>query len=276
MPLQPHTPEWYDRLATLQPGYYYPWRSRLGAWNGEDAYLALVRAHLRPNADVLDVACGHGEVTLDLAPLCRSVLGYDRIASWIERAQCSAQERGVANATFVCHDSSPAANGGRARLPAPDGSFDLLICRRGPFHWIEDARRVARPGAVLLMLVPNPTPATPWSTWLPAPLGWSDPDDPLWARDRIGERLAAGGLSLDSYWTYNVPEVFPSPEELYRWRAWGYTPDEVPSFEEVRPILARIFEEHGGLDGVAVCHSRFLWKASSTRSASQVRQISHR
>jgi hypothetical protein len=20
-------PEWYDRLATLQPGYYYPWRS---------------------------------------------------------------------------------------------------------------------------------------------------------------------------------------------------------------------------------------------------------
>ena len=37
MPLQPHTPEWYDRLATLQPGYYYPWRSRPAAWNGEDA-----------------------------------------------------------------------------------------------------------------------------------------------------------------------------------------------------------------------------------------------
>jgi hypothetical protein len=118
------------------------------------------------------------------------------------------------------------------------------------------------------------------------PLGWGygiqavreeaqDPDDLLRARDQIGERLAAGGLSLDSYWTYNVPEVFPSPEELYRWRAWGYTPDEVPSFEEVRPILVRIFDEHGGPDGVAVCHSRFLWKASLTQSASQVRQISH-
>ena len=69
------------RPARYAPaGYYYPWRSRLGAWNGEDAYLALVRAHLRPDADLLDVACGHGEVTLDLAPLCRSVLGYDRIA----------------------------------------------------------------------------------------------------------------------------------------------------------------------------------------------------
>jgi ubiquinone/menaquinone biosynthesis C-methylase UbiE len=116
-------------------------------------YLALVRAHRRPDADLLDVACGHGEVALDLAPLCRSVLGYDRIAPWIERAQHTAQERGVANATFVCHDASPEANGGWARLPAPDGSFDLLICRRGPFHWIEDARRVARPGAVLLMLM---------------------------------------------------------------------------------------------------------------------------
>jgi SAM-dependent methyltransferase len=111
-----------------------------------------VCGHLRPDADLLDVACGHGEVALDLAPLCRSVLGYDRIAPWIERAQHTAQERGVANATFVCHDSSPEANGGRARLPAAVGSFDLLICRRGPFHWIEDARRVVRPGAVLLML----------------------------------------------------------------------------------------------------------------------------
>jgi hypothetical protein len=42
---------------------------------------------------------------------------------------------------------------------------------------------------------------------------------------------------------------------------WGYTLDEVPSFDAVRSILVRIFDEHGGPDGVAVCHSRFLWKA---------------
>ena len=41
----------------------------------------------------------------------------------------------------------------------------------------------------------------------------------------------------------------------------GYTPDEVPSFDEVRSILERIFAEHGGPDGVAICYSRFLWKA---------------
>jgi SAM-dependent methyltransferase len=261
MRLQPHTPEWYDRLATLQAGYYYPWRSRLGAWNGEDAYLALVREHLRPDIDLLDITCGHVEVGLDVAPFCRSVIGYDRMAPWIELARRAARERGVTNATFVCHDSSPAANGSLARIPAPDASFDLLICPRGAFHWLEDARRVARPGAVLIMLVPIPTPTTPWSAWLPEPLGRTDEDDPLWARDRIGERMAPSGLSIHSYWTFVVPEVFPSPEELYRWRAWGYTPDEVPSFEEVLPILERIFDEHGGSDGVAIRHSRFLWKS---------------
>src|SRR2546423_1778634 len=41
----------------------------------------------------------------------------------------------------------------------------------------------------------------------------------------------------------------------------GDTPDEVPSFDEARLILARIFDEHGGPDGVTVCHNRFLWKA---------------
>jgi len=181
---QPHTAAWYDRLATLQTGYHYPWKSRLGPWNGEAAYLALVREHLRPDADLLDVACGHGDVALEIAPHCRSILGYDRTAPWIALAQRAARERGVTNASFICHDSSLAANDGQARIPAPDASFDLLLCRRGPFHWVADARRVARPDAVLLMLIPNPTPATPWSAMLPAPLAWADADNPLWAIQR--------------------------------------------------------------------------------------------
>ena len=84
--MRPQTPEWFDRLTTLQAGYYYPWRSTLGAWSGEDAYMTLVREHLRADADVLDVACGHGEDALAVAPLCRSVHGYDRTAPWIELA----------------------------------------------------------------------------------------------------------------------------------------------------------------------------------------------
>ena len=43
--LEPHTKEWYDRLARLQAGYHFPWRSTLGADNGEDAYTSLVTEH---------------------------------------------------------------------------------------------------------------------------------------------------------------------------------------------------------------------------------------
>ncbi len=125
--LKPHSKAWYDRLAKAQPGYYFPWRSTLLPLNGEDCYLDLVRQHLAPDVDVLDIACGHGQVALELAPSCRSILAYDRVPSYIELARRAAAEGGTGNVTYVCADSSAEANGGLPRIPAADRSFDLLI-----------------------------------------------------------------------------------------------------------------------------------------------------
>jgi SAM-dependent methyltransferase len=261
MRLLSQTPAWFDRLATLQEGYRYPWRSTIGARSGEEVYREVVQEHLRPEADVLEAACGHGELAFEVAPCVRSVRAYDRTAPWIDLARRNARERGVTNVDFVLHDSSPEANGGRARLPAEDASFDVLLCSKGPFHWIDDARRVACPGAVLLMLVPDAVPLTPWHEWLPEPLQWKAAPEPHWARPAIEQRLAAGGLALHSWWSCDVPEVFPDPEQLYAWRTWGSTPDEVPPFQEVRPILERVFAEHGTAEGVAIRHRRYVWKA---------------
>lgn len=266
--LIPQTAAWYDRLTTLQQGYQYPWRSQIEHWHGEDAYLTLVRQHLSPNADVLDAACGHGDLAVEIAPAARSVLAYDRTAAWIALGRQAARERNLANLTFVCHDSAPEANEGRARLPADNSSFNLLICSKGPFHWIDDARRVARPGAILLMLVPDATPATPWHNALPASLRWPLPSDPHWARPSIERRLMAAGLALDAWWSFDVPEVFPDPEQLYAWLIWGSGPGEVPTFAEVRTMLERVFREHavehplaGGVAaGVAIRRRRYLWR----------------
>lgn len=260
MPLPAHSAEWYDRLATLQQAYSYPWRSHLDPWHGEDVYRVLVHQHLHSDMDVLDIACAQGEMALEIAPSCRSVVGYDRIAAWISLAQQAAQERGLTNTSFVCHDSSAEANGGRVRLPAADSAFDLLICSKGPFHWIEDARRVARPGAVLLMLIPDARPLQDWIAQLPEPLRWQE-SDPNWARPAIEQRLAGAELSLHSWWSFDVPETFPNPEELYVWRTWGCTPDEVPSFAEVAADLTRIFTQYGGPRGLEVRRPRYIWKA---------------
>ncbi|MBI3942499.1 MAG: hypothetical protein HY326_05750 [Chloroflexi bacterium] len=120
---------------------------------------------------------------------------------------------------------------------------------------------MARPGAVLLMLVPDATPLTPWHAWLPETLQWQADDNPNWARQSIEQRLAAGGLSLHSWWSYDVPEIFPTPDDLYTWLAWGYLPEEAPSLAEVCPILERVFAEYGDSTGVAIRHRRYLWKA---------------
>ena len=42
-----HSNEWYDHLATVEDGYYYPWSSHLGARNGEDAFQEVVDEHLK-------------------------------------------------------------------------------------------------------------------------------------------------------------------------------------------------------------------------------------
>lgn len=262
MTLSPHSPQWYDRLATMQEGYWYPWGSKLGKWNGEDEYLTLVDEHLGPDLDLLDVACGHGEVALQVAARCRSVVAYDRIASWVARAQDAAQEQGVTNVTYLCHDSSRDVNGGVARLPGDAQRYDLLICRRGPFHWVEDARRVARPGATMIMLVPDARPLPVWNDLMPEPFRFTHvPDDPNWARNSIGPRLAAADLALHSWWDFDVPEYFATPEHFYGYLIWGYAPSEKPDYDEVAPALERIFADHAGVDGLELRHVRHLWKA---------------
>jgi SAM-dependent methyltransferase len=270
MPLAPQSPPWYDRLTTLQNGYYYPWRSILPAWHGEDVFRSLVELHLQANLDVLEAACAQGELALEMATSVRSVVAYDRTAAYIRLAQEAEQERGIHNVTFLLHDSSTQANGGQAHIPAPDGSFDLLVCSKGPFHWIEDARRVARPGATLLMLVPDATPLMPWNALLPEALRWQVMDDPNWARPAIEQRLATVQLSLHSWWSFDVPELFPTPQEFYVWRTWGTTPNEAPSYTDVASDLERIFQQYAGPQGLEIRRHRYIWKAVISNEGSYI------
>jgi SAM-dependent methyltransferase len=259
--MRPHSTEWYQRLSTLQQGYFYPWRSEVASGNGEEAYLALVQQHLDPTVDLLDVACGHGELTLNFARHCRSALGYDVVPNYIEMAQAAARQAGIDNAHFICYDSSIPANNGQAHTPADDNSFDLLLCSKGPFHWVEDARRVARPGATLIMLIPDGIPMPIWHDQLPKPLQWSFGTDTNWARTAIEPRLNRSGIQIHSWWTFDVPEYFTEPEQLYAMLAWGHTADEKPPYAEVAPQLETLFAEYSSADGLMLRHRRYLWKA---------------
>lgn len=257
--MEPHSPAWYDQLAKVQQGYYYPWKSKLSPFNGEDAYLELVKAHLTKDSDVLDSGCGHGDVALQIAPLCRSVFAYDRVEDYIALAQTEAKNRAIENVTFICANSSASANAGKPRIPS-ENRFDLLISRRGPLHWIEDIRRVAKLGATLIMLNPLETPLPVWHELLPEGCTFPVPSEGNILED-VKARLAKAGLELHSYWTFDVPEVFENARELYRYLTWGNFANS-PSWEMARPSLEGVFVHYATQKKLTVPHRRLLWKAT--------------
>lgn len=262
--ITPHSNAWYDRLGTLQSGYFDPWQSTLGRGDGESVYLNLVQELISRDADVLDAGCGHGDVVLEMAPLCRSIIGYDRVQSFIDAAENQRVARDCGNARFVCHDSHQRANDGHARIPLEDNSIDLVISRRGPTHWVEDARRVCRPGSQLVQLNPMGRKEEPiWNPDLPEPLRLPEPTEGEADSivTTIEGRLAAGGLCLDSAWTFDVPEWLHAPLDLYRFLTFGEAVASIPAWEEVEEDLTRVFLRHAGAQGLENRHRRFLWKA---------------
>lgn len=258
-----HSPSWYDNLAQVQSGYYYPWKSIIGDRNGEDAFIELVREHLTPEMDVLEVGCGHGELALDLAPLCRSIIAYDRVQPYIALAEQTRRERGLTNVTFLHYDARDPSLP-EIQLPAKENSVDLIIGRRAPLHWIPDAKRVCRNGGILLQLNPMEEPIPAWSNKLPHKLHYENSGRHTGSgsiHQSVENRLHQAGLLLHSGWGFDVPEIFEDPRELYSMITWGLPQSEIPAFEEIEYKFKAIFERFAEPKGIVLRHCRYLWKA---------------
>ncbi|GAP93193.1 putative ubie coq5 [Rosellinia necatrix] len=113
---------------------------------------AFLLPHIKPHHRILDVGCGPGSITMDLAALVPqgSVIGIDTSAEVLEQARALAQARGAGNSdgngngnlTFQQHDA--------AALPFADGEFDVVFCHqvlhhaRDPVAILREMARVAR------------------------------------------------------------------------------------------------------------------------------------
>lgn len=252
------------RIATR--GFAHRWHSTVAAGNGEDAFLALVDAHLRPEFEVLDLGCGHGELTLDLATRCRSITGIEREAGYLELARELAAERQVTNARFHQVNLAGPDETDRpfAAIPLPDASIDLFINRRGPIlrRYLAEARRVARPGAAIVGLHPaGNAPPPSWTALLPEPYRayfttWPQAQVTAW----VTEPLDTAGIAEYSLWWIDVPEYLRTPYGLYT-RLGGRQPADAPEFLAVAADFARVIDAHATAHGVVVRHQRLLWQA---------------
>ena len=129
------------------------------AWRGK----AVALCGIQPTDDVLDCACGTGDLTLAFAKAKpRSVVGLDFTAEMLEIAkQKSPLAPGSAGGSSVERHSFPFPTfiqGDAMNLPFADGSFDVVSIAWGirnvadPSKALREFRRVLRPGGRLCVL----------------------------------------------------------------------------------------------------------------------------
>ncbi|MFI1677542.1 MULTISPECIES: class I SAM-dependent methyltransferase [unclassified Streptomyces] len=110
------------------------------------AYLA---GSLKPHMTVLDIGCGPGTITADLAALVPDgrVTGVDRAPAILDRARATAAERGVDNVEFAVADVHD--------LDYPDDSFCVVHAHQvlqhvgDPVRALREMRRVCKPGGIV-------------------------------------------------------------------------------------------------------------------------------
>ena len=92
---------------------------------------------------------------------------------------------------------------------------------------------------------------------IPAP----DPGSADTMRDLIERRLTVAGLALHSAWSFDVPEWYHTPLDLYRNLTFGEDPRDVPTWNDVRLDFLELFERHASGPGLEDRHRRLLWMA---------------
>jgi ubiquinone/menaquinone biosynthesis C-methylase UbiE len=111
-------------------------------------------AHLGPDSQVLDVGCGEGRFSAEIARVAASVVGIDVAEEPLRRAR--ALHPGL-DLRLVNGDGP---------WPLPDNSFDVVWAGEVIEHvadtagWLSEIRRVLRSGGALLLTTPANEPLT--------------------------------------------------------------------------------------------------------------------
>lgn len=195
---------------------------RSHTWRTAENSAAYLLPALRPGLDLLDVGCGPGTITVDLARRVAParVIGIDRASDVLKQARALA---GAQNTSIEWHV------GDVYDLPFPAASFDVIHAHQvlqhlaDPVRALKEMRRVLRPGGVVAVR-DGDYASFAWAPHDPLLTRWLDlyravarrnAGEPDAGRFLKGWALAAGFRHVEatsSTWTY-------ADEESCAW--WG-------------------------------------------------------
>ncbi|KAJ5313380.1 DBR1-domain-containing protein [Penicillium atrosanguineum] len=122
---------------------------RSHSWRTASNSIGFLLPHLKPNMRILDIGCGPGTITVDVAALIPQghITGLERVGSILTQARALAEEKGITNIDFVEGD----ANG----LSYEDGTFDIVFCHQvlqhvgEPVGMLKEMKRVTKTGGIV-------------------------------------------------------------------------------------------------------------------------------
>lgn len=142
-------------------------------WRTAANSAAYLLGELRPGMTVLDVGCGPGTITADIAALVSPgrVTAVDTTREILDQAAEVAAERGLDNLEFTTADVHA--------LDFPDDTFDVVHAHQvlqhvgDPVRALREMRRVCRPGGVVAARDSDYAAMT-WFPEVPAMDAWQD------------------------------------------------------------------------------------------------------
>jgi ubiquinone/menaquinone biosynthesis C-methylase UbiE len=137
-----------SEAATYTHGHH-PSVLRSHSWRTALNSAAYLLPHLKPDMSILDIGCGPGTITVDLASYVPQghITGLERVGTVLTQARELAKEKKATNINFVEGDANA--------LEYADGTFDVVVCHQvlqhvqDPVGILKEMRRVAKVGGIV-------------------------------------------------------------------------------------------------------------------------------
>ena len=110
-----------------------------------------LKPYLKSGVKVLDVGCGHGSITLNVADVVKpgEVIGIDAMKEWVDQATEEAEKKKLSNITFRHSDAH--------NLDFPDDTFDVAFSNHvfaniiDPLLALKEQKRVTKTGGWVIV-----------------------------------------------------------------------------------------------------------------------------